>query len=156
MNQYSEVLKYIKDIAERDPFINTITQGDLSDAFLNKRDIYPLLHIDINTGSFIGGQVIVFNTSLTCVQQRDLNKEIVNEKFYDNDNEVDNHNETLAVLNRIWTILFRDLYKRNITATDNPTLEKITDEKADRLDGWQINFDIEIPNDTLNICEGEI
>jgi hypothetical protein len=156
MNQYSELLNYIKAIAEKDPFVNTITQGEISDSFLNKADIYPMLHIGVDAGSFTNGSMIVFDVVLTCLQQRDTNKEIVNDKFFLNDNEVDNHNETLSSLNRIWAIMYDDLYHRNIRSSENPTLQKITDEKVDRLDGWQLTFNVELPNKTINLCEGEI
>ena len=153
MNQYSELLYYLKSLAEADVFINTITQGDISEAFLNKADIYPMFHIAIDSGGLSNGNVIIFNVVLTCLQQRDTNKEIVNDKFFLNDNEVDNHNETLASLSKIWNTMFNDLNDLNITSSENPTLEKISDEKGDRLDGWQLTFDVEMPNTTLNICE---
>lgn len=152
MNQYSELLNYIKSLGESDPFINTIVQGDFDDAFLDKSEIYPLLHIEIDSGSFTNGQVVVFNVVLVCVQQRDTNKEIVNDRFYKNDNQIDNHNETLASLNRIWTIMYNDLCDKNITSSENPSIEKIADEHTDRVDGWRLTFDVEMPNVTLNIC----
>lgn len=152
MNHYSELLNYIKSLAESDWFINTIVQGDPSDAFLDKAEIYPLLQIDIDSGGFTNGNVILFNVVLTCVQQRDTNKEEVNDRFYKNDNEVDNFNETLASLNRIWTIMFKDLCDKNITSSENPSIQKIHDSFNDRCDGWQLTFDVEMPNITLDIC----
>lgn len=152
MNQYSQLLNYIKQLGESDLFVNTIAQGNIDEAFLDKGEIYPLLHIDIRTGSFTNGNVIILNVELTCVQQRDNNKEIVNDRFYKNDNEIDNFNETLAVLNRIWTIMYKDLCDKNITSSENPSITKIEDAFTDRLDGWQLNFDVELPNTTINIC----
>lgn len=152
MNQYSQLLNYIKQLAESDLFVNTIVQGEISQAFLDKGEIYPLLHIGINSGSFTNGNVIILNVELTCVQQRDTNKEIVNDRFYRNDNEIDNFNETLAVLNRIWTIMYKDLCDKNITSSENPSITKIEDAYTDRLDGWQLVFDVELPNTTIDIC----
>jgi len=153
MNQYSQLLKYFKELGESDLFINTIAQGRLSKAFLDKGDIYPLLHIAIDTGRFTNGNTIVFNVELTCVQQRDTNKEIVNDKFYNNDNEVDNMNEMLASLNRIWNIMYNDLCDKNILSSENPPFSQIENEYADNLDGWQLTFDVEMPNTILNICK---
>ena len=152
MNQYSQLLNYIKQLGESDSFVNTVVQGDISDAFLDKGEIYPLLHIDTRNGSFSNGQTIIFNVELTCVQQRDTNKEIVNDRFYKNDNEIDNFNETLSVLNRIWTIMYKDFCDQNITASENPSITKIEDSYTDRLDGWQLVFDVELPNTEINIC----
>lgn len=152
MNQYSELIKYIRQIAEQNSFVNTVAHGEIKDAFLDKGEIYPLLHIAVDSGNFTNGSTIVLSINLTCVQQRDNNKEIVNDRFYKNDNEIDNFNETLSVLNRIWTIMHKDLCDKNIIASENPSIEKIEDAYTDRLDGWQLSFDVEIPNTTLNIC----
>jgi hypothetical protein len=152
MNQYSQLLNYIKQLGESDPFVNTVEQGEVNEAFFDKGIIYPLLHIAVNTGSFTNGQTIIFNVELTCVQQRDTNKEIINDRFYKNDNEIDNFNETLAVLNRIWTTMYKDFCDKNITSSENASLEKVTDAFKDRLDGWQLIFDVELPNTEINIC----
>ena len=150
MNQYTEVLYYIKSLGESDVFVNTITKGQEID--LNKGNIFPLLNIDINTGSFTNGQTIIFNIELSCLDIRDINKEIVNEKFWSNDNEVDNHNSTLATLNRLWLIMKRDFNENNITASENPPLQKITFSDKNLLDGWSLTFDLEIPNTTISLC----
>lgn len=154
MNQYSEILNYIIALAQKDSFINTTTQGEASDALLDKNSIYPAFSIDISSGSFTGS-TIIFNVMLTCVQQRDINSEIVNDKIYNNDNEVDNLNETLASLNRIWSIMHSDIYHKNITSNE-ATFDRILDENKDGLDGWSLSFDIEIGNTDLSICEGEV
>ena len=152
MNHYSELINYIKQIAEQNNFVNTVVHGDIKDAFLDKVEIYPLLHIAIDAGSFTNGNTIIFNVQITCVQQRDTNKEIVNDRFYKNDNEIDNYNETLYVLNRIWTIMYKDFCDKNIIASENPSVQKIEDAFTDRLDGWQLDFEVELPNTTINIC----
>ena len=150
MNQYTEVLYYIKSLGESDVFVNTITKGQEID--LNKGNIFPLLNIDINTGSFTNGQTIIFNIELSCLDIRDINKEIVDDKFWLQDNEVDNHNSTLATLNRLWLIMKRDFNENNITASENPPLQKITFSDKNLLDGWSLTFDLEIPNTTISLC----
>lgn len=153
MNHYTELLNYIKEVAEGGNYINTVTQGDLDEAYVNKSDIYPLLHISIDNGSFSNGQTIIFDVVLECVSVRDENKNEVNDdKFWNNNNEVDNYNETLAELNRIWTILYGNFNENDITASENPSLEKISGEKGNILDGWGLNFKVEMPNTTLNLC----
>jgi hypothetical protein len=95
---------------------------------------------------------MTFNIDLRCLAQRDINKEVVNDKFWKNDNEVDNLNETLAVLNRMWTSMYRDFEDVNITASENPSLEPLIYDEKNILDGWALNFTIELPNTTLNLC----
>ena len=150
LNQYSELLLYIKSLGDEDTYINTILKGNAVD--LNKIDIYPLLNIVIDGGSFPSDGTISFTVELECVAIRDINNEVVTDKFWEQDNEVDNHNETLAALNRIWRTMNRDFPKNNITASDTPTIEKITGEKKDYVDGWSMSFDVELPNVALSLC----
>lgn len=153
MNQYTQLLTFIKSLGESDPFVNTITRDGNVDLDTNKMNVFPLLDIYIDSGSFSNGQTITFTVELVCVQRRDINKEIVNDKFWKNDNEVDNHNETLASLNRIWTSMYRNFEDNDITASENPSLEKITYADKNLLDGWRLTFDVELPNTTLSLCD---
>lgn len=151
MNQYTEVLFYLKDLAERFG-ANTVTKDAPSDLDLQKQNIYPLVNISIANGSFTNGQTITFNIILEAITIRDINKEIVNDKFFRNDNEVDNHNDMLGLLNKMWTQMFRDFEENNITASENPSFEKVTLEGKNLLDGWELSFTIEVPNVILNLC----
>jgi hypothetical protein len=153
MNHYSELLYYIKSLVEQDSYINTITKGEVN-LDVNKENIFPLFNIAILSGSFTNGQTINFNVELTCLDIRDINKEIINDKFWEQDNEVDNHNETLACLNRVWLKMYRDFEQRNITASENPSLEIGTLEGKNLLDGWVLTFDVEMPNTTISLCDG--
>ena len=154
MNQYSELLQYIYNLAIADPFINTVTQGDTDKIDLDKGNIFSLLHIVIDSGSFSNGSTVLFSVSLDCLALRNINKaEVIIDKFWKQDNEVDNHNETLASLNKLWTTMYKDFEKRNITASENPTLEKISFAGKNLYDGWSLSFEVELPNTTLSLCE---
>ena len=154
MNAYTQLLYYIKGLAEQDIYVNTITKGE--DIDLNKGNIFPLFNIDINTGGFPSPSVVMFTVELQCLALRDINKEIVNDKFWEQDNETDNHNETLAVLNRIWQIITRDFTEKNITASLNPVINKITFADKNLLDGWELTFDVEMPNTEIDLCEIDV
>ena len=151
MNQYTQLLYYIKSLGDNDPYINTILKGNSID--LNKMDIYPILNIVIDGGGFPSSGTISFDVVLECVDIRDHNNEVTTDKFWDQDNEVDNHNETLASLNRIWRIMNRDFTKNNITASDAPTINKITGDKMDVLDGWDMTLTVEMPNVDIDLCK---
>lgn len=152
MNQYTKILEYIKTLGDADSFVNTVTRNGSIDLDINKANVFPILDIYVDSGSFTNGQTILFNIQLVCVSKRNINKKINTDKFWENDNEVDNHNETLATLNRIWTTMYRDFSENNITSSENPTLEKIAYENKNILDGWRLTFDVEVPNVTLNLC----
>lgn len=151
MNQYTELLYYIKALGEADPYINTINKGENID--LNKMDVYPLLNIDINSASFPSGGTISFEVVLSCLDIRDINKEVVNDKFWEQDNLVDNLNNTLASLNRIWRTMNRDFTDKNITASDAPALDAIEYSEKNLLDGWSMTLTVEMPNVEVNLCK---
>jgi hypothetical protein len=152
MNGYSEILRYIKTLAEQDYFINTITQGDFEDVDISKKNIFPLLHISIGNCSFPSDSVIRFDCQIGAMDIRDINKEITTDKFYDNDNEIDNLNETLAVVNRLWLLMLKDFEENDITASENPTLEQMSESKKNLLDGWVMTFTIDVPNILVSLC----
>jgi len=152
MNQYTQVLNYLNQLAV-EAGANTVTKDAPSDIDLQKENIYPLVNISMANGSFTNGQTINFNVLIEAFTIRDINKEVVNDKFYGNDNEVDNHNEMLAIINRMWTSMYRDFEDNLITASENPSFEKVTLDGLNMLDGWELTFAIEVPNIELNLCQ---
>ena len=152
MNQYSELLNYLKTLAESDDFINTITQGDTSDYDLDKGNIFPVLNIDVNNATFTNGQTIGFDVEIACMDIRDNNKETRTDKFWLQDNEVDNLNTMLASLNRIWFKMLQDITEQNISIDENASLLQVTEWNKNVVDGWLMTFTIELPNDTISLC----
>lgn len=153
MNGYSELLRYIKQIGEIDKEVNTITQGDFTDVDINRKNIFPLLHVSIGDATFTSDAVIQFSVQIGCFDIRDINKAINEDKYYDNDNEIDNLNSTLAVLNRIWKLMLKDFEENNITSSALPTLQQFTESNKNLLDGWIMSFDVEVPNVEINLCQ---
>lgn len=150
LNQYSELLIYLKSLGVADTYINVVTKGE--NVELDKMTVFPSLHIDINSGTFPSSGTIQFTVELSCWDIRDINKEVNDDKFWSNDNETDNLNNTLAALNRIWRIMNRDFNENNITASDNPSIEAVKFDKKNLLDGWIMSFDVEMPNTTISLC----
>lgn len=152
MNHYSELLYYIKGLAEQDPFINHITQGEFSETDVDKMVLPIVLNIEINSGT-LPDNIVTFDVELACLSQRDIVKEVRTDDFAKQDNEIDNFNETHAVLNRIFNKMRLDFEKSNITATENPSINKITFGTSKLLDGWLLTFTVEMPNTTINLCQ---
>lgn len=150
MVAYSELLRYIKSLAESEEYINTTTMGE--DLDLNKSNIFPLFNVDITGASFTSNATVSFNVEMVALDVRSINKEDNTDKFYGNDNEIDNHNATISVLNNIWVKMHRDFAKNNITSSDNPSLEQITFSDKNLLDGWSISFTVELPSNGVDIC----
>lgn len=152
MNHLSQLYTYIKQIAEEDINVNHVTKGNISEVDLDKIIIPTVINININSGSFTNGNTINFTVELVCLAQRNINKEVRTDDFWGQDNEVDNLNETHAILNRMWLKMYRDFDKNNITASENPTLTAIIFGTAKLMDGWLLQFDVEMPNDKISLC----
>ena len=151
MNQYTELLRYLRQRLEESEFINTITTGQ--DIDINRANIFPLANIEINNAVFTSNATIQFSVQIQCLDLRDINKEIVNDKFYENDNAVDNWNNTLSALNGVWVKAHRGFVNLDITASDNPTVTKIELANENLLDGWELDFNVELPTNQISICE---
>jgi len=151
MNAYTQLLYYFRQLAT--PHSNTVTQGDFTKLDLSKKNIFPLTHISIGAASFPSGSVIRFNVEIGCFDIRDINKEVNTDKYFKNDNEVDNLNATMATLNRIWQLMYKDFEENNITAASDPTLTPHTNHDTNLIDGWIMAVSIELPNTELNLCQ---
>ena len=151
MNAYTQLLRHVKGLSEQDPYITTILSRLPEDFDWEKGNIFPILNISALAGTFTSTSTIQFDVTITCVDKRDINKDEVNDKFWSNDNEVDNHNATLSHLSHLWFKLNTDYSRENITASDTPTLEQIEFEGMNLVDGWSITFQVEMPMD-VSLC----
>ena len=152
MNQYTELLTYLKQLFESDPLVNTVTKGNIDELDLNKMDISPLVHILVTNPNFNNAQAITFDVEVTVVDVVDVNKEVNTDKFWENDNEVDVLNETLAIINRAYSILLRDFQDKNITAIQNAVAQEVSANK-DNMIGWTLPFQVIMPNDKISLCQ---
>ena len=152
MNQLTELYKYIKQLAEADDLINSVRKLDFNDIDLDKHTIFPMLNVRITNGTFTNGNTVNFSVQIGVFDIRDTNKEIRTDNFWEQDNEVDNHNLCIAVLNRLWLKMYTDFEDNNITSSENPTFELGFFEKAKTLDGVILSFDVEVPNTVLSLC----
>ena len=156
MNQLTELYNYIKQLAEADDLINSVRKLDFNDIDLDKHTIFPMLNVRITNGTFTNGNTVNFSVQIGVFDIRDTNKEIRTDNFWEQDNEVDNHNLCIAVLNRLWLKMYTDFEDNNITSSENPTFELGFFEKAKTLDGVILSFDVEVPNTTLSLCESQL
>ena len=151
MNQLTQLYLYLKQLAEADDLVNSVMKT--VDIDLKKEVMFPLVNINIVSGSFTNGSTVQFNIELACFNQRDINKEINTDDFWGQDNEVDNHNLCVAVLNRMWLKMYTDFEQNNITSSDNPTFELGSFEGAKLVDGARLTFTVEVPNTELSLCQ---
>lgn len=136
------IIKEIKDVLLDEPFVNTVTEGDIFEVDLNKQTIFPLSHIILNSATH-QGNVLSFNITILLM-------DIINQK--DDSNKVDIWNTQLLLATRVLNKLNRaDIADDFWELTGNPTYEPFTERFENDLAGWAVTFDILVRND-ITIC----
>ena len=151
MANYYTILDTLKTNLSSDPFINTVTQGDIFAVDLAKQTIFPLTHIIVNNATF-ESNVIRFNVSILAMDIVNKSKDEDTNVFDGNDNEIYVLNTMLSVLNRLYEVMRRgDLFTDSFQVDGNPTLEAFSERFENYLAGWTMTFDILVPND-MTVC----
>jgi len=151
LNHYSELIRLINTLAGQDQTVKTVVMDENIDD--EHSTLYPLLDIAIDAGRFTDGKTIVLTVALTCVDLIDHNPEPNDDRLYKNNDLVDVYNATLAVLNGIYWKLLKDVAELEITAQPNQGFQKVEHAGKNDVFGWQLTFDIELPNTTIKLCE---
>lgn len=137
-----KIIRQIKEALLEEPFVNTVTEGDIFEVDLSKQTMFPLSHIMINQATH-QGNVISFNITVLLM-------DILNQK--DELNKVDIWNTQLLVGTRILNRLNRgDLRSDFWELTGNPSFEPFTERFENDLAGWAVTFDVLVRND-VTIC----
>jgi len=150
MNQYYTVIEYIRASFASDIDVNTITHGTVNETDIDKKNIFPLVHIE-TTGAGLPNGLIVFNFTINALDIRNISKEKVTDKFLSNDNELDNLNTMFAVINRFLTRLRIQDNDFDIELVQNTSPEPVTYAFTNALDGWSVDIQLSIPN-TITVC----
>jgi len=155
MTEFYDITTDLKNALIASPFVNTVTTGGLEDVDLNKKTIFPLSHIIVNS-AVPKSQTVSFNISIIAMDIVDESKDSTTNIFVGNDNEQDVLNTQFQVLNRIYQqMLHGQLFSDLIQIIGDPTCEPFTDRFENKLAGWTMTFDVEIPNE-MTICGGSI
>jgi len=151
MANYFNILDTLKDHLDNDPFMTSVTEGDIFQVDLGKQTLFPLAHIMVNTATF-EGNVLRFNITLMVMDIANISKDEVTDVFLGNNNEQEILNTTLSVLNRAYEVLRRgELYSSNFQVDGNPSCEPFTERFENYLAGWAMTFDVLVAN-TMTIC----
>lgn len=151
MTGFYDIIKKIKDTLQAEPFVNTVSIGNIDDVDLNKQSIFPLSHIIVNNTT-LNEKTINFNISVLFMDVVDISKAESTNKFIGNDNEQDVLNTQLAVAAKLTDLLRRgSLYSELYQVEGNVTCEPFVDRFENKLAGWTATYDILIKND-MTIC----
>jgi hypothetical protein len=152
MTTYYRLITLLKTIFEQDNDVNTVLTGDFEEW---KKDIFSIVHIEVLSSAFVGLQnvnVTRYEVSINVLDIRDVNKENVKDKFWNQDNRHDIWNTTRAVLKRAENKMIKDTEQTDITLTDATAAEKVTYAYMNGLDGWQQTWTIDVPDELTTVC----
>lgn len=151
MNGYYYIVNRLKTYLDATGFINSVSIGDIYDIDLKKQTMFPLSHIIVNNAT-PSEQVLAFNISILFMDIVDESKEEEVNLFDGNDNTQDVLNTQCAIANRMFVDLIRgNLYSELVQIEGTPSLEPFVDRFENKVAGWTLTFDVNIPQD-MTIC----
>ncbi len=151
MREFYTVIDFLKNLLQEDINVHTILHGLKSTMDINKKNIFPISHIQV-TNSTIQTGYVGFTFEIVAVDLRNVSKQMVTDKWLGNDNELDNLNTTHAILNRLLTKLRNTRNDFRIELNNEPTCQPIIFEETNLLDGWRTEIELIIPNNEINVC----
>ena len=87
MRTYFKIIDDLQAAAIAEPFVNTVTQGDITEIDLNKTTIYPLCHLNIENAT-ISSKVTSVDVSVILMDIVDISKETVANDIRGNNNDL--------------------------------------------------------------------
>lgn len=156
MNTYFSLIQTLKTIFEQDVNVSTITTQDDHKIIDNyKKNVYPLVHLNILSSPFIGTQntaVVRYDIEVNVLDIRDINKEEVNDKFWLNDNRHENLDTTRAILKLGLNKMVKDTLDTDITVDSATAAEPVIYAFSNLLDGWKQTWTIDVPDFITTVC----
>lgn len=143
MELYNATNKVIS-IFNDNPLVNTITTESSSNIDMDKRNIYPLVNIEL-IDSQPNGVLQTFNYEIIVMQQRDVVKDL-NQTKYLNNNSIDNHNECNQIL---MSFINTVSVSQDITISNTPTFEYIYNDGANGVDAIRTNISVEVSSQRI-------
>lgn len=151
MNTYFKVIDDLQEAAIAEPFVNKVTQGDITEIDLNRSNIYPLCHLQVQNAS-INANTITVDVGVILMDLVDISKEENTSELRGNNNEIDVLNTQLAVAGRLHAVLERKSDYRHSYQLDTPfTCEFFTERFENNLAGVAASFTVTMPN-TMTSC----
>tara|TARA_R110001632_G_C11100447_1_gene391029 strand:- start:65 stop:520 length:456 start_codon:yes stop_codon:yes gene_type:complete len=151
MNTYFEIIDDLQEIAIAEPFVNTVTQGDITDVDLNKSTIFPLCHLSVTNAS-IASNLVTLDVSVILMDIIDFSKDNPSSDIRGNNNEMDTLNTQLNVASRLQATILRNSNIRDTYQLEGPfSCEPFTERFEANLSGWSVTFSISM-NNSMTSC----
>tara|TARA_R110002050_G_scaffold237287_1_gene373214 strand:- start:911 stop:1381 length:471 start_codon:yes stop_codon:yes gene_type:complete len=153
---YNTLIETIKQTFESDALVSTVVSGDATEVDNYKKNLFPLVHIEVENMPFLGLQntsTVDYNVVVTVVDIRDVNKTENRDKFWQNDNRHDNWNTTSFILRTAQTKMIKEIYGDNISLVTASVGNKLDGVRENILDGWQQTWTVSAPNIYIKACD---
>lgn len=151
MKAFQNFTSALRSELESNVLINSATFGDLAEVEIFKRDLLPLAHTSIDTGS-ISTATSTLRVSIIFMDVVDDNPKEDLDRFYGNYNEHWVLNNMLtAATKTIQELLRGDLYAQGFQVEDDAEVEFFSERFEDKMAGVTVSFDVTI-NNNLTLC----
>lgn len=136
-------LNLIAGHLNEDERIKTIFSANEDELDFNKKDMYPMANVRINSNDFNTNDITF---EVTVVDQRDTNKRAITNKLNGNDNRWDNWSLAYDVLRSIINKTERLQNDENISFVTSSSPILIDNAFANGLDGYSVLITLNFPN----------
>ena len=153
---YNRLLETLKETFESDAMVSTVVTGDATEVDNYKKNLFPLVHLDVENSPFLGvanTSSSQYNVVVTVVDIRDVNKEEDRDKFWKNDNRHDNFNTTRHILRTAEVKMIKEIYGNNINLVTTTGAELVSFVRENTLDGWEQTWTIDVPDEYVRACD---
>jgi hypothetical protein len=145
MNETSLIYNWVIAQFQYNELVNTISIVPSSEMDTNKENIYPLVNIDlidIDTQP----DALIYNFTITIIQQRDIKPIKIDSKLLTNTNYIDNINETVSIANRFINVVEKQNNDVNIELASVSTQRVLKEWGRNLCDGVRFSVSLSIPN----------
>ena len=136
-------LNLIVEKLNDDQRVKTIFSANEDELDFNKRDLYPMANVRVNSNDFNTNDVTF---EVTILDQRDTNKRAITNKFHGNDNRWDNWSLTYDVLRSLINQIERKQNDFDISYVNSSSPLQIDNAFANGLDGYSVLITFNFPN----------
>lgn len=146
MTSFYKCTQLLRELLASNEDVHTVVYGDFSQADLQKKNIYPIAIVNSTASDVNTPGVIQFTYEIGALDVRDLTDDQIIDKFYSNDDEIDNLNTCHSIIARLVQQLRNTYHNDDIEIVSVSSLVPIVFSNKNILDGWSADIVLQIPN----------
>jgi len=144
MNSFYTLHSNLENYLMANPFVNKVTEGDVSEVDNDRNSVYPLVHI-------IYGQT----RHKGVVEEMDITFKVI-DIVHELDNYTINRIDVLNNTNEICKYIValfesKEMYDLDFKLVGEPSREQLKDVETNGLSGWELTLAIQLPFN-YNVC----